>query len=149
MSTESIKVTVSNYHRNGNGPTGSLDFRFNGPHVGEDGRIDLRDIHNGVDLQFDLGIAPGPGGPPNVSWAPEHDAIWIKHGNGCPGEQGHGFGQFGSPTTQGSKLRISDANATPQGESPDYTYLLRVVVDDHGTPVTCVHDPMIINRIAA
>jgi hypothetical protein len=146
MSTENIKVTVSNFQRNG--PHGSLTFNLSGPHVGEGGRIDLRNIHDSVDLQFELGIAHGPGAPPNVRWAAAEDAIWIKHGNGCPSQRGDGAGQFGQPQTSGpTVLRISDRNATPRGESPDYTYLLRVVVDDNGTPVTCTHDPMIINRI--
>jgi hypothetical protein len=147
MSTENIKVIVSNFRRNQH-PTKRLAFSLSGPHVGENGRIDLREVQESVDLQFELGIEHGPGAPPNVRWATAEDAIWIKHGTGCPGNQGHGVGQFGTPTTHGPNvLRIRDANATPRGESPDYTYLLRVVVEDNGTPVDCEHDPMIINRI--
>jgi hypothetical protein len=148
MTNSNINVSVSNYQRNGGAPTGTLTFSFSGPHVGGDGTIDLRQVQDSVDLQFNLAISPGSGGPPNVRWAAPDEAIWIKHGAGCPSHQGHEPGQFGNPQTPGQNiLKITDANATPKGESPNYAYLLRVVVDDNGTPVTCTHDPMIINRI--
>ena len=148
MTNSNINVSVSNYRRNGSGPTGTLTFNFSGQHVAADGTIDLSQVGDSVDLQFNLGITGGSGGPPNVRWAAADDAIWIKHGNGCPSHVGHEPGQFGNPQTPGPNiLKITDANATPRGQSPEYGYLLRVVVDDNGTPVTCTHDPMIINRI--
>jgi hypothetical protein len=147
MTTAMISVNVSNYRKTGPN-TGTLNFALSGPNVDSLGNINLKPIHSSVTLQFNLAIGGGPNGPPNIGWvSPATDAIWLLPGStGCPTGPST-LPEFGTPTTPASNiLKIDDRN-TPTPTSQTFLYMLRAVVNDQGVPVTCSHDPMIINRI--
>jgi hypothetical protein len=141
--TSAISVTVSNYQRT-TPTTGTATFTLSGPNVNAAGNIDLSQVHDSVNLKFNL----ASGGSQTFAWvSPASNAIWIAPGAGvCPTGPGNNA-EFGTPSESGPLLTVPDVNTTANGTSPDYSFLLRVTTMDQGTQVTVSHDPMIINRL--